>query len=343
MRPITSRSASATQIVTGTPWLIASSMASSTTSSTRSIGSPGVGVAGPDEGQRAGAGHPPALLGVALRHDEALGPVLGERLEGAGQPGDPAPAGGGRLLQASRRWPRRAPAPPRPPPPRRRPAPRRRRTDADGDPAAEPLAQVRVEPGLELAGDGVGRADGEVVEAARLPQVEGGPRRVAEVLVGQLLAVVGGGAALALAAAVVVARELVDELGAVDQPAELEHVELRPLPVGQQHADRLVLLHHRLELTDRRRVVDHQARAHRLRELDHLPEVRGRAGEDRQPTRLVAVEAALHERLDASEVVVHRPVAVGPACGRRAARRRARARRPGDASIADRRRRGNRR
>jgi hypothetical protein len=125
---------------------------------------------------------------------------------------------------------------------------------------------------FELAGDGVGRADGEVVVAARLPEVERGAGGVAEVLVRELLAVVGGRAALALTSAVVVARELVEELGAVDEPAELEDVELGPLPVGQQHGDGLVLLHHRLELSDRRCVVDDEARAHRLRELDHLPE-----------------------------------------------------------------------
>ena len=42
---------------------------------------------------------------------------------------------------------------------------------------------------------------------------------------------------------------------------------------------------------------------------------RRRAGEDRQPTRLVAVEATLHERFDAPEVVVDGPVAVGAAAG----------------------------
>ena len=93
----------------------------------------------------------------------------------------------------------------------------------------------------------------------RLPQVERGPGGVAQVLVGQLLAVVGGRAPLPLAAAVVVARELVEELRPVDQPPELEHVQLRPLLVGQQHADGLVLLHHRLELAHRRGVVDDQA------------------------------------------------------------------------------------
>ncbi len=239
--------------------------------------------------------------------------MLAERLEGAGETGDPAPAGRRRLLQASHQ--------------RRVTRPLHiglhrlgggqhhggRRTDRDRDPSTEPVAQVRVQAGLELAGEGVRRPDGEVLEPSCLPEVEGGSRGVSEVLVGQLLPVVGGGAALALAAAVVVARELVDELGAVDEAAELEHVELRPLPVRQQHANRLVLLHHGLELAHRRRVVDHQARPNWLRELDHLPDVRRRAGEDGQPTCLVAIEAPLHERLDASEVVVDGPVSVGAA------------------------------
>ena len=150
-----------------------------------------------------------------------------------------------------------------------------------------------------------------MVEAARLPEVERGARGVAEVLVGQLLAVVRRRASLALAAAVVVARELVDELRPVDQPAELEDVELRPLAVGQQHAHRLVLLHHRLELADGGRVVDHEARPHGLRELDHLPELRRGAREDREPARLAPIDAAAHERLDATQVVVHGSMAVG--------------------------------
>ena len=132
---------------------------------------------------------------------------------------------------------------------------------------------------------------------------------------GQLLAVVLRRASLALAAAVVVARELVEELRAVDQPAELEDVELRSLPVGEQHADGLVLLHHRLELPDRGCVVDHEARSHGLRELDHLPELRGGAREDREAPGLAPVDASTDERFDAPQVVVHRPMAVGAGPG----------------------------
>ena len=213
--------------------------------------------------------------------------------------------------------PRRAPARPRPPPPRRRPAPRR--GDAPTATGTRPQSRSRrygCSAGLELAGDGVRRADGEVVEAPRLPEVEGGPGGVAEVLVGQLLAVVGGGAALALAAAVVVARELVDAARsgrrggrartrraapAAGRPAARRPARA-PAPstrAGPTAGAWLITRHDRTgfgsSITSQRS--------------------RRRAGEDRQPAGLVAVEAALHERLDAPEVVVDRPVAVGAAAG----------------------------
>ena len=53
--------------------------------------------------------------------------------------------------------------------------------DADGDAAAQPLAQVRVEHRLERAGDGVGRADGEVLEGLVLEDLEGDLGGVAQV------------------------------------------------------------------------------------------------------------------------------------------------------------------
>ncbi len=163
---------------------------------------------------------------------------------------------------------------------------------------------------FELTGDGVGSADGQVLEATRLPEVERGAGRVPQVLVRELLPVMGRRAALPFTPAVVVARELVEQLRAIDQQPELEDVELGPLLVGQQDADRLVLLQHRLELTHRRRVVDDHARPHRLGKLDHLPQVGGGTGEDRQPPRRTPIDAAPHEGLDASQVVVHGPVAV---------------------------------
>ena len=134
---------------------------------------------------------------------------------------------------------------------------------------------------FELAGDGIGRADGEVLEAMGLPQIEGGTGRVAEVLVGQLLHVVLRRAPLPQTPRVVVARELVDQLRPLHEPAELEDEQPCPLPVGQQDADRLVLLHHRLELPDGRHVVDDHLGVDRHRQLDDLPQVRGGAREDR--------------------------------------------------------------
>jgi hypothetical protein len=134
---------------------------------------------------------------------------------------------------------------------------------------------------------------------------------VAQVLVRQLLHVRVGRAPLALAAGVDVARQLVDQLGPVDEQPALEHEEPGVLLVGEQHPDRLVLLDHRLQLAHRRRVVDDELRAHRHRELDHLPQVAGRAGEEGQAARRPPVEPSVHVGLDPAEVLVHRPVAVG--------------------------------
>ena len=165
---------------------------------------------------------------------------------------------------------------------------------------------------LELAGDGVGRADGQVLEAAGLVEVEGGLRRAAQVLVGQLVDVGVGRAPLALTARVPVARQLVDQLGALDHDPLLEHEEPGPLAIGEQDADRLVLAQHGLELADRGRVVDDDLRAHRDGQLDDLPEVARRAGEDGQAAGGLAVDAPADVRLDALEVVVDGAVAVGP-------------------------------
>jgi hypothetical protein len=176
---------------------------------------------------------------------------------------------------------------------------------------AQALAQVGVQRPLELAGDGVGRADGEVLEALRLPQVERSTSGVPEVLVGELFDVVLRRAALAQATQVVVARQLVDQLGALDQAAQREDEQSCSLLVGEQHADGLVLLHDRLELAHRGCVVDHHLRADRDGQLDHLPEVGRRAREDRQAAGLAAVDPSAHERLDLAEVVVHGPMAVG--------------------------------
>ena len=169
-----------------------------------------------------------------------------------------------------------------------------------------------MEQPFELAGDGVGHADGQVLEAAGLVQVEGRLRGAAQVLVGQLLDVGVGGAALALAAGVPVARQLVDQLGALDDDTLVEHEEPGPLAVGEEHTDRLVLAQHGLELADGGCVVDHDLGAHGHRELDDLPEVARRAGEDGQAAGGLAVDPAAHVRLDPLQVVVDGAVAVGP-------------------------------
>ena len=63
-------------------------------------------------------------------------------------------------------------------------------------------------------------------------------------------------AAVGLAAAVDLAQRLLEQLGPLDQLAQLEHEHAGPLAIGQQHADRLVLAQHRLELAHGRHVVD---------------------------------------------------------------------------------------
>src|SRR3546814_19570741 len=87
------------------------------------------------------------------------------------------------------------------------------------------LLQGRVEVALELAGDRVGRTDRQVSEATGLPEVEGGAGRVAQVLRRELVDVRVGRAPLPHAADVVVARELVDQLGALHELTELEDEE----------------------------------------------------------------------------------------------------------------------
>src|SRR3546814_17941569 len=97
--------------------------------------------------------------------------------------------------------------------------------------------------------------------SADLPEVEGGAGRVAQVLRRELVDVRVGRAPLPHAADVVVARELVDQLGALHELTELEDEEPGDLPVGEQDADRLVLLQDRLELSDGRSGVDDEVRS----------------------------------------------------------------------------------
>ena len=157
--------------------------------------------------------------------------------------------------------------------------------DPDVDAVAQPLAQVRVQRRLDGAGHAGRRADGEVLERLLLEHVERDVGRVAEVGGGQRVDVAGHVALVAVAAGVVVAGQLVEQVAVVDQLAELEHEHAGPLLVDEQHAEALELLGHRLELRHRRRLVDHHPAAHRHRQRDDLPEVVGRAGEDGQAAR----------------------------------------------------------
>ncbi|MDZ7734010.1 MAG: hypothetical protein U5R31_13900 [Acidimicrobiia bacterium] len=98
-----------------------------------------------------------------------------------------------------------------------------------------------------------------MIERLLLEDRPGDRRGVAQVLMGELFDVMRRVAALLLPTFVVVPRELLEELGPVDQLAELEHEQARPLPVGEQHAEAVELLEHALELADGGQVVDHAA------------------------------------------------------------------------------------
>jgi hypothetical protein len=185
-----------------------------------------------------------------------------------------------------------------------------RGVDVDRDALAQPLAQVGVQRVGELAGSLVGRADGEVLElllAVHPPRHLG---RVTHVLRGEGVDVVLRVAPLALAPRVVVAGQLVEQLGPFDELTELEHEHARLLAVGEEHAEAVELLHDALELTDGRQIVDDELVAHRHRQLDDAPEPVRAAREEHQPLGARAIEATAHERADARQVVGHRSVAV---------------------------------
>ena len=101
---------------------------------------------------------------------------------------------------------------------------------------------------------------------------------------------------------VVLARLGLEQLGMVDQLAELEDEHPRPLLVDEQHTEAVEFLHERFELTDRRRAVDHHTARHRHRQRNHLEQVTGRTREDREPTRLRSIESVAHVPLDLREV-----------------------------------------
>ena len=199
-----------------------------------------------------------------LRHEQRVDPVLAQGLDHVGQ---------ARRRPAARRRPPRAAGRPaaaslRPLDLRPRPAAAAARTSpsAGGHRHGQPAARAA------RAGRGAARprAGRPGRRARRWPGAsngcwphtcEGDLGRVAEVLLGVGLEGVGVVAApVALAAGVVVAGQLLEQLGALDQLAELEHEHAGPLAVGEQHADGLVLAEHRLELADRGHVVDRPRR-----------------------------------------------------------------------------------
>jgi hypothetical protein len=173
-----------------------------------------------------------------------------------------------------------------------------------------------VEVGLELAGQVVGCGDGEVLERPLGPHLEGDLGSVAEVLAGVGLEGVRVVAApVALAPGAGVAGDGLEHLRPIDQLAQLEHEHAGPLAVGQEDSDGLVLAQDRLELADRRDVVDHHPGRHGHRQLDDLPQSVGGAGEDRQAPRARPVDAAADQPLDLRQVGLHRCLPVRPRPG----------------------------
>ena len=92
--------------------------------------------------------------------------------------------------------------------------------DPDVDAPAQPLAQVRVEHRLDRTGDGPGCADGEVLEGLVLEDLEGHVGGVAQMGGGQGLDVAPHVALVGVAPGVVVAGQLVEQIGVVDQLTE---------------------------------------------------------------------------------------------------------------------------
>ena len=271
MRPMTSRSALPTQISTWHDWARASSTASSTRSST--------------------SHHLAAAALAAAAHGGRACRSRGSASPGAAKPLDTtACRPGGRPAPRPRR-----PARPRPggrrrrrPAAARRPGPRGVRSTwastcwaaastsawsavtGTDEPAAQPLAQVGMQVGLELAGQ-VRRGrrwPGARTDAGSTPRTPPG-RRGAGAAGCAPPATWGWSPPRSRSPRTSVSRgSCLEQLGPLDQLAELEHEHAGPLAVGQQDADGLVLAQHRLELAHGGDVVDHHPGAHRHGQLD---------------------------------------------------------------------------
>ena len=138
------------------------------------------------------------------------------------------------------------------------------RPHTQGDPTAVTLAQIRVQMPFELARNHIGATDHQVLEAPVLPEVERSLGGVAEMAMGQLLAMRCRSIPLALPPNSETTRPRVQQFAVIDHLAHGEDVELHALLVGQEHPDGFVLLQHQLELAYRRRIVDHELGLHRL-------------------------------------------------------------------------------
>ena len=146
--------------------------------------------------------------------------------------------------------------------------------------AREPLTQVGVQRVLDGAHEVVGSGDGEVVEAAPLPDVERQVDGPAQVGVLERLGLALHLAALLLAADVDVAGRFAGELFLGDDLVDLEDEHPSPLAGQEQHPEATEGLERRPQLAHRRRIVDDELVAHRHRQVHDPPQVGGGAGED---------------------------------------------------------------
>ena len=236
----------------------------------------------------------------ALRHDEVLDTALDERFQRRGQPTRPSPARSDRtpksvdesLLLAT--------------------------LDLtfdfechrahllvccghrDGDALDHARPQVRVQTCDELGGDVGWCCDDEMVELPLLEDVKRDIRRVAEVLVLHLVRLPGGPRLDEHVPLHVFAMgDLIEDLAAIDELAELEDQHAGSLTIGEEHAEALILIEHGFELTNVRRGLDDDLTRDPHGELDHLPQPLRPTREEREPAHPGPIEATAHVVLDA--------------------------------------------
>jgi hypothetical protein len=116
--------------------------------------------------------------------------------------------------------------------------------------------------------------------------------------------------------------DLVEDLAAIDELAELEDQHAGSLAIGEKHAEALILIEHGFELTNVRRGLDDDLTRHPHRELDHLPKSFRRAREEREPAHARPIEATAHVVLDALQVASHGPRVISVELGPRSAQQK---------------------